>query len=94
MTLDECEGVARRVAMSLPPSDFGSTRAIQAFARALLDEICKEREACADVALNACLVPPDGGSPTEEDRLMCERAADLILARSVPSDLPFDARPF
>ena len=37
------------------------------------------REA-ADVAINACLVPPDGGSPTEEERLVCEEAYHRILA--------------
>lgn len=47
MTLDECKDTARRVAMSMPPSDFGSTRAINAFAETLRAEILKEREACA-----------------------------------------------
>ena len=36
------------------------------------------REA-AYVAINACLVPPDGGSPTEEERLVCEEAHRRIL---------------
>lgn len=34
----------------------------------------------AYVAINACLVPPDGGSPTEEDRLVCEEAYRRIIA--------------
>ena len=37
------------------------------------------REA-AYVAINACLVPPDGGSPTEAERLVCEEAHRRILA--------------
>ena len=37
------------------------------------------REA-AYVAINACLVPPDGGSPTEAERLVCEEAYRRILA--------------
>jgi len=37
-------------------------------------------EEAAKVARNACLVPPDGGAPTEEERLMCEQAADEIRA--------------
>lgn len=37
------------------------------------------REA-AYVAINACLVPPDGGSPTEQERLVCEEASRRILA--------------
>jgi hypothetical protein len=40
-----------------------------------------EREACADIAFNGCLVPPDGGSPTEAERLMCEDIANAIRAR-------------
>ena len=31
-----------------------------------------ERERCALIARNGCLVPPDGGSPTEDERLLCE----------------------
>lgn len=37
------------------------------------------REA-AHVAVNACLVPPDGGNPTEDERLVCEEAYRRILA--------------
>ena len=37
------------------------------------------REA-AYVAINACLVPPDGGNPTEAERLVCEEAYRRILA--------------
>jgi hypothetical protein len=40
-----------------------------------------EREACAEIAFNGCLVPPDGGSPTEAERLMCEDIANAIRAR-------------
>lgn len=29
-------------------------------------------EAAARVAREGCLVPPDGGSPTEAERLLCE----------------------
>ncbi len=35
-------------------------------------------EQCAKVALVACLVPPDGGQPTEEERLVCEEACARI----------------
>lgn len=38
MTKDWAEQKARDTAMSLPPSDFGSARAINAFAQALRDE--------------------------------------------------------
>ena len=31
-----------------------------------------ERERCAAIARSGCLVPPDGGQPTEDERLLCE----------------------
>lgn len=43
----------------------------------------KEREALTEaayIARNACLVPPDGGNPTEYERLVCEEASRRILA--------------
>jgi hypothetical protein len=46
--------------------------------------VLAEREACAQVAENACLVPPDGGSPTEAEAEMCRNAAQFIRARSNP----------
>lgn len=41
-------------------------------------------EAAADVAWHACLVQPDGGNPTEDERLVCEEAWRRILALPVP----------
>jgi hypothetical protein len=41
-------------------------------------------EAAAKVAENGCLVPPDGGSPTEGERLMCEDIAKAIRALTPP----------
>ena len=38
-----------------------------------------ERSRCAKVARNGCLVPPDGGSPTEDEAAMCEEIARRIL---------------
>jgi hypothetical protein len=29
--------------------------------------------AAADIAKNGCLVPPDGGSPTQDEAEMCDR---------------------
>lgn len=49
MTLDECNDTARRVAMCLPPADFGSTRAITAFGGTLRAEILKERQSCVAI---------------------------------------------
>lgn len=42
-------------------------------------------EACAKIAENGCLVPPDGGSPTEDERLMCEDIARSIRALATRS---------
>ena len=44
-----------------------------------------ERAACEAIARDGCLVPPDGGSPTEDERLMCEGIADAIAARATKS---------
>ena len=41
----------------------------------------EEEEACAKITREGCLVPPDGGSPTEAESDMCERIAAAILAR-------------
>ena len=35
-------------------------------------------EEAAKIAETGCLVPPDGGSPTEEEREMCENIASAI----------------
>jgi hypothetical protein len=46
-------------------------------------EIAKLRAAltkAVEIAREGCLVPPDGGSPTEEAREMCERIAERIAA--------------
>lgn len=34
----------------------------------------------ARIARDCCLVPPDGGAPTEAEREMCSHVADVILA--------------
>lgn len=46
---------------------------------AIDEAVSAERLACAGIALNACLVPPDGGCPTEDERIVCERASEAIL---------------
>lgn len=45
-----------------------------------------EREACARIAREGCLVPPDGGSPTEEERIMCEGVATAIRNRTAEGE--------
>ena len=51
---------------------------IEVFAKLIAE---KEREACAQIAIYGCMVPPDGGSPTEDERLLCEHIAHSIRAR-------------
>jgi len=51
--------------------------AYRVLASAALDIALK---AAAEIARNACLVPPDGGAPTETESEMCDRAAAAILA--------------
>lgn len=41
---EDIEAEVRKLAMSLPPSDLGSTRAIQAVARYVYDKLQKVRE--------------------------------------------------
>lgn len=53
-------------------------RIVDAIERAIREE----REACAWIAENACLVPPDGGCPSEDEQLVAERAAKAIRARA------------
>lgn len=38
-------------------------------------------EACAKIARDACLVEPDGGSPSEDECRVADTAAERILAR-------------
>lgn len=41
--------------------------------------ILAERKRCAYIASNACLVQPDGGSPTADEVAVCEEAARRIM---------------
>jgi Lar family restriction alleviation protein len=43
-------------------------------------------EEAAKVAERGCLVPPDGGSPTEAEREMCEAIAAAIRSLSQPEN--------
>ncbi len=53
---------------------FTETQVGQLVARA----VAEERERCARIASNGCLVPPDGGSPTEDEVQMCNDIAAAI----------------
>jgi len=44
--------------------------------------VAAERNRCATIARNGCLVPPDGGSPTEDERLLCEEIERRIRAEA------------
>jgi hypothetical protein len=42
------------------------------------------RELAGYVAIHACLMPPDGGSPTEDEREMCAEVSRQIYAAGMP----------
>lgn len=45
------------------------------------------REEDARVARNGCLVPPDGGEPTEAERQLCDRIATAIIDQDKRPDI-------
>jgi hypothetical protein len=49
-------------------------------AAAPIDNVREALEKAATIALNGCLVPPDGGSPTENEIAMCDDIAKSIRA--------------
>ena len=44
------------------------------------------REAAARAARHACLVPPDGGSPSDDEVAVCDEAERRIRALPLPGD--------
>ena len=81
--------------------DVDSQQAVDAFAamhhgktvglypRSVLDAaVAAAVERCATVARNGCLVLPDGGSPTEDERLLCEEIERRIRATLPPAMAP------
>jgi len=80
MTQDEIIEMARKVGLPhwYQTKEVVNIELLEAFAKLVAQH---EREACAFIAFNGCLVPPDGGSPTEAERLMCEDIANAIRAR-------------
>jgi hypothetical protein len=46
----------------------------------------KKLDHAAYLARHACLVPPDGGSPTEDEAAVCDEAAKRILAQKHVAD--------
>jgi hypothetical protein len=53
-----------------------------------IEELERALGEAAKIARNGCLVPPDGGSPTEAERLMCDHIAAAIDALLTPSAAP------
>ena len=43
--------------------------------------ILAERQRCARIAREGCLVEPDGGSPTEDEVALCEEIERRILSQ-------------
>jgi hypothetical protein len=59
--------------------DDGAGRIADAILADKLLAVKAERERCARIARDGCLVPPDGGSPTEAEADMCRDIANAIL---------------
>ena len=79
MTQDEIIELAREAGMTIEALHLGrNLELLEAFGKLVAE---KEREACAQIAIYGCMVPPDGGSPTEDERLLCEHIAHSIRAR-------------
>jgi len=72
---------AAEVLRAMPPPP--GTDALDARLR---EERRKVWEEAARIARDACLVPPDGGAPTEEERAVCEEAERRIRARMEADD--------
>lgn len=52
------------------------------------EEVVRSDEAaeCQRIAREACLVPPDGGSPTSEEKACCDAMEAAIRARHTPKE--------
>ena len=64
-----------KVRLWLAHYDDDTRRRVLAFAKRIEKA---ERERHAWIARNGCLVPPDGGSPSDNEREMCEQIAKRI----------------
>lgn len=78
---DWAEKKAREVAMSLPPSDFGSHPAIMSFAQALREAVKAERAACLTIAENYRHGEPRSSRARGYDHA-CDNIAAAIRART------------
>ena len=73
-------GYDHRVWASRPLASF--EQAMRAALEAVaLDLYERGLRVAAEIARNACLVPPDGGSPTPEDQAVAQAAHDRILSK-------------
>lgn len=71
--------------------DDGAGRIADAILADITLAVRRERERCAHIARNGCLVPPDGGSPTEGDSRNLE-AAGAALLKLVEFNIPPDVQ--
>lgn len=79
-----CQGCGKGIMTGLGKS-CSYTQQEPPITRADLDAaVALALEGAASTAANACLVEPDGGSPTEEERLVCELAYHRIRALIQP----------
>lgn len=86
--------IARGIAARWPYAGNSAHRELLAdeIEAALTASHARGLEEAAGIARNGCLVPPDGGSPTDDEREMCDRIADAILALT-PSVCTGDGEP-
>lgn len=72
--------------MPLPGDDVAPSPASEAGREAVERRIRNDAlEEAACIARNGCLVPPDGGSPTEAEAELCESIASMIRLRKLAS---------
>ena len=74
---DECYG--------MQPAPYGNYVHIDDHEAAVAAARAEGMREAAGIAANACLVDPDGGSPTEEERLACEEAYRRIISAAEAS---------
>lgn len=96
-TAGTLEARVRKMAYSLPPSDLGSTRAIQAVAAFIEDELRPSREALQAI-LDALRSDPHDGGPQKDvyrddviyrlDGQMMYRAINLARAALAKAEVP------
>jgi hypothetical protein len=88
----ETEAVAAARAIPLSATDIARKAWSDAEETAFQAGVEAMRELAGHVAIHACLTPPDGGSPTDDEREMCAEVARQIYAAGMPLKLTDGSR--